>query len=226
MFGLFQKKETVAPKNNVSLLKVLIAIPLVLTCWYYRIIVFMCMPQLYFFIFSIVKEHLEREALPAEIPIYVYSFADTLFYKLLTVIIVLGITRCVYLWVASKQKMSVIKKAIYHGTMLNLKISLVAGFLYMVPLLLVGKLYVDKLWVLAEKKEYVEVGYNPFKLAFHIAQKMNFLDYIIKNVQKLEQAKILYAHINDLSAFFYVVALMLALLSTIWFFYRLQRKLA
>jgi hypothetical protein len=225
MVGIWKKQEPSFSKNTVSFTRFIAILPFAFISWYYRINVVTCLPQLYLFIFSIVKEHLEREALPAEIPIYVYEFADVSFYKIITVILLFGALRCAYLIFRAPSFFDACKRIVYHGTVLNLKISIVTSIVYLVPLTLIGKLYVDKLWLLAEKKEYITVGYNPFKLMLHVAQKINLLDYTIKSLQRLQQAKVLYAHINDMSELFYLTALGIALLSTMWFVVRLQKKI-
>lgn len=192
---------------------------------YYSLLFYKATPLLYRFIFSIIKQNLEEKALPAELPIYVYNFAEDIFLLTLTTICSFGVLCLLYQFIQSSRKTVFLQNLIFHASIQNIKITLFTNITYLVPLMIVGRFYVDKLWLLAQKPQYTTVGYNPFKLVLHVAQKMNLFGKVVGSLKKLHQAKLLYAHINDMSAFFYLLALGIALFSTIWFFYSLLKKM-
>jgi hypothetical protein len=179
--------------------------------------------KLYSFIFTIIKEYLEKEAETAQLKITVYNFINELYYLICFIISIFGIFIC-YLHHQKNDLNYFFQKLLALAFPLNVKICSIISTLYTLPLIFVGRFYVEKLWNLTQTSEEFSLEYNPFKILFKVAQRINLFGFIIHKLHMLKEARIIYAHINEISALFYVFALGLGLVATLWFWLSLRQE--
>lgn len=182
------------------------------------------LPMLYYIFFYSVDRYCAEHGVPSKLRIIFYHENDTLFFLIVSALVLLGILWCYLTYYHRPAKIFIRDYMVLNAhivarfALITLLFSAIIGFI-------ITNIFLYKFSILQKSPLPKPNYFNPIKLIFKTLKIIPFIGLGVDQMKSFLKAQALFDQINSTSYILYYVAHIISLVQLVWYFFKMKKNL-